>query len=101
MELASNLVLISPTDLKAIVASAVLEQLQNYLPKDKQPFAEYADFVTIDTVAEMCNVSRSTVNNWIVSGRLKPTRNGRVIRFAKADVIALLQQKPKSKRVAK
>ena len=99
MSATNNLIVISPSDLKEIVASAVLEQLQNYLPKGEQPFAKYSDFVTIDDVAEMCNCSRGTVLNWITDGRLKPSRNGRVIRFAKCDVLQLLQQNPKHKRV--
>ena len=99
MSATNNLVLISPSDLKEIVASAVLEQLQNYLPKEQQPFAEYSDFVTINEVAEMCNCSRGSVVNWIQDGRLQASRNGRIIRFAKSDVIQLLNQKPKYKRV--
>jgi excisionase family DNA binding protein len=96
---AQNLVLISPDDLKEIVGAAVLEQLKNYLPKDGQPFSKYSDFVTIDEAAEMCAVSRSTINNWIKDGRLKLSKNGRVVRFAKSDVIQLLEQKPKHKRI--
>jgi excisionase family DNA binding protein len=94
-----DLVLTTPLQLQEIVSRAVAEQLQSYFPKDGQPFAEFPEYVTIDEVAQMCNVSKSTVNNWIKDGRLKPSKNGRVIRFPKTDIIALLQQKPKHKRV--
>lgn len=99
MSATNNLVLISSSDLKEIVASAVMEQLQKHLPKERQPFAEFAEYVTKNEVREMCNCSLGTVDNWIKDGRLIPSRNGRVIRFSKKDVIYLLSQKPKHKRV--
>jgi Helix-turn-helix domain len=96
---ANNLVLISPSDLKEIVASAVLEQLQKYLPKHKEPFADYPDFVTKQQAKTMLSCSLTTINNWTTDGRLKVSKNGRVIRYAKSDVLQLLEQKPKHKRV--
>lgn len=94
-----DLILTTPTQLQELVSRAVAEQLHSFFPKDGQPFAAFPEYVTIDEVAQMCNVSKSTVNNWIKDGRLKPSKNGRVVRFAKVDVIALLQQKPKHKRM--
>lgn len=93
-----ELIVTTLPQLQEAIKQAIAEELNSFFPKESKPFADFPDFVTIGEAAVMCNVSKGTINNWIGDGRIKPTKNGRVVRFAKSDIIQLLGQKPKYKR---
>ena len=96
---AQNLVLISADDLQNIVTTAVAEQLQKHFPQLNDPFNEYPNLLTRNEVCTMLQVSKATLNNWTNDGRLRPQKQGRVIRFQKSEVLNLFRTAPKHKRV--
>ncbi len=95
----NTLIGITTDDLQELIEAAVANAMQKTAKPNKQLFDEFADLVTIREVAAMCRVCIATVNNWIRDGRLKRRKQGRVVRFAKQDVIDLIKGSPKYKRV--
>ncbi len=52
----------------------------------------YPAMMTIDQVAQACSLHRRTVERWEEVGRLPAAiRNGRFIRFRKADLVSWMQ----------
>lgn len=99
MTASQNLVVISTDDLQSIVTAALAEQLQKHFPQLNDPFSEHPELLTRDEVTKILNISKATLNNWCNDGRLKPKKQGRVIRFQKSEVLSLFRTAPKSKRV--
>ena len=96
--MSQNLILISPEELKAEITIALTETLQKHFPLLNEPFKDYPELLTRDEVCKMLNIALATLNNWCNDGRIKPTKQGRVIRFQKTDVINLFRSQPKHKR---
>lgn len=57
-------------------------------------------FVSAETAAEMCSVSRSTIYAWIRTGTLKSTKIGGLRRIRVADLMAIGAETPDSASVA-
>ena len=99
MQVSENLVLISTTDLQNIVENAVSSTLQKHFPQLNEPFSSYPEILTRNEVCEMLQISLATLTNWCKEGRLKASKQGKVVRFYKKDVLELLRSTPKHKRI--
>lgn len=85
-------------DFKNIVSSAIAEELEKNSYHQKDPFSDYPDFLTRSEVCKILQIAKATLNNWCNDGRLNPTKQGKVIRFHKSEIIDLFRCSPKYKR---
>lgn len=85
------------TDLENLIIDCVNECLANH-KQDKEEFSEYPEFLTRKQACELLAISLGTLDSWTKQGRFERHRNGKVIRYRKADLLQSFKTSRKYER---
>ncbi len=86
--MSTPLVVLSPEELRAIVREEIRAALDVQPPRD-----EPGEWIDAREAAKILNVCAKSVTNMAARGTLRSSRIGRMLRFKRSDVIAMLEGK--------
>lgn len=92
---------VQPEHLKAVIREVMREMFEEHRAAQADPFSEYPELLTTSQVAEILQVTRSTVSAYAADPMVELVRfdmNGKP-RYAKADVLKLFKVPIKGKRL--
>lgn len=89
----------TPADLDALVRQAIREELKSYVPPTP-PVNDLPDYLTRKQVAELLQVSLTSLHEWVKLGILKPVRINSRVRFRREDIQAALGD-PRTRKYAR